>query len=332
MSKIHGISAQRASSPDEPEPIASPPHPQQRPPNKSHAAESDTSARSAAVDSLVAGHEAASRSPSAASRFVAIQRPPVTSEPSILGGAYAETKTEQAVHNVAIVAARLGLPTKVLDAALQRDAFTDFSPLSSTSHIVLGNHIHLNEADSAAARDWNERSLSASTAVGTVYHEAIHQYLLAPRSEQVRQFVANGIGLYSNAEVSNAGEFQKANNPELVFHEAVASYAGHRISTWLEAYENLTKFARQGTLTPEKVAMIESTYNDKMAERVFGYETNGIVDQALGEDETSFTRQRIPEAVRTYVDNVLLEGRIPSRFRSDSTFQEYATLAARHST
>jgi hypothetical protein len=32
------------------------------------------------------------------------------------------------------------------------------------------------------------------------------------------------------------------------------------------------------------------------------------------------------------VDNVLLEGRIPSRFEDDSTFREYATLVANGAT
>lgn len=229
------------------------------------------------------------------------------------------------MRHVTATAARLGLPTRMLQAVVAYGSFGDASE-NYTSRLT--SRLYLNQDTVTDAESWTEESLPGpSGAVGTVYHESVHQYLETSESPAIKEFIREGVRAYTPADVRSRhpGIVETNSDPKSVFHEAVAGYVGHRISTWEHAREQLEARARLGSLTPEGYKFIVDTYNQQMRRRVFGYQDTPSWAVVLGEPARKDTTMRIPEGVRAFADTVLLEGRIPDRFQDDPLLRSYAS-------
>ncbi|MGE0324536.1 MAG: RHS repeat domain-containing protein, partial [Polyangiaceae bacterium] len=160
----------------------------------------------------------------------------------------------------------------------------------------------------------------------TLYEEAAHATLSwesgAGRvgthpSKVFEEFYAQGVKEYTGAKLTTGAT---TTDPERLFDEAVGEYVGHRVATWWEAYERLKVMEDKGTLTKKGIATVEKYYNDEMKKRTFGYSTEAGVDTR--------TTQAMSKKTQAFVDGVMLEGRIESKFKSDKTLEGFKSSKA----
>lgn len=151
------------------------------------------------------------------------------------------------------------------------------------------------------------------TGVQTIYHESTHAYFdLLSGEPAVSDVIRHGEAHYEEAPLQGGGT---GDDPERIFQEAAASYVGHRVSTWWLAFEELSMAVAgrfPDAILSTWIDRTRNNYNNRMAERTFGYqETGGFL--GFGTSQTETTRQ-MSQQLKDFLDNHLLEGKIPDNF------------------
>jgi hypothetical protein len=170
-----------------------------------------------------------------------------------------------------------------------------------------------------------------SEAIQTLYHEATHAYLVSQKEDlAVKKLMESGKRYYTNAPLKYG---ETADDPERLFHEAAASYVGHRAATWWNTLESIvyvervirgrTKGSRRTALQWAQNKLlyridilinqakgIPQKYNDAMRQLTFGYE-----DELRGLSFVQIeTTKRMPDVLKQFCDHVILEGKMPDQF------------------
>src|SRR5262249_41482371 len=115
----------------------------------------------------------------------------------------------------------------------------------------------------------NARAIGGASSIQTVYHESTHAYFDRHSDDsEVARLIRGGESYYEGAPLQRGGT---TSNPGRVFQEAAASYVGHRVSVWWQAYDMLTFMQARGPLNDATIARVRSDYERGMTERVFGY-------------------------------------------------------------
>jgi len=168
--------------------------------------------------------------------------------------------------------------------------------------------------------------------VQTIYHEATHAWLDVKKdTAEVRVLRQQGLEYYKEAPLT-AG---RADDPERIFEEAIASYVGHRTAAYWQALEELTIISDTLTTKPTPDAQarilahaktVRATYERLMGERVFGYQTPG-----WWSSQQIYTKRIVSSQIKTFADTRLLENRLPDQFaRTGSPKAIWDRLARDH--
>ncbi len=218
-------------------------------------------------------------------------------------------------------AARVGLPSRFLNVVKEHYCFKlgnrDYAQYNF-SYISLTQGVY---------DDLRNVSLARS-GVGTFYHESTHAFMDIKRSVDPRykEIFKKGIAYYKDAPLINGA---KANDPEYLFGEAVASYVGVRVHGWATALDSLnfvftkltsSDFVYQKSSVIEHLEGIKKSYNDTMAMRKYGYQ---YVDGFLGfGSKQADTSRPLPDWLAKFLDREILEGRIPNNFMDVPVFRD----------
>ncbi|CAN92241.1 hypothetical protein sce2082 [Sorangium cellulosum So ce56] len=242
----------------------------------------------------------------------AVSAAPVVQRKYINNVLYAVTAFSKFIEN----AKKYGLPTKILERikfperTIELGNADQYNPVLNT--LSLRKDTLQSVENMAPTLPFGE-----SSSIQTIYHESTHAILdLLENDPKFAKFIKAGVAHYQGAPTT-AGK--PTNDPERVFQEAAASYVGGRVASWWSALECLTVAT---TIPVDKrakwVARCRKEYDSAMTERIFGYSYEGIWAQ-LSNDQTSTTRA-ISEEMKTFMDQELLEGKIPDSFASVSHF------------
>lgn len=211
-------------------------------------------------------------------------------------------------------AERFGLPVGMLRNVARSD-YT-YRQGSSTSVSPWLNTMTFEPADLAAVANMSpSKPRKEARGVQTIYHEATHAWLDVKQDDaEVRVLRQEGREYYKDAPLS-AGQ---ADDPERIFEEAIASYVGHRTSTYWQALEELTIIADTLAAKPAPDAQarilgqaktVRATYERQMGERVFGYQTPG-----WWSSQQIYTKRLVSSSIKDFADVRLLENKLPDQF------------------
>jgi hypothetical protein len=218
-------------------------------------------------------------------------------------------------------AEKYGLPTRFL---------REVEPSFSISQSWFGgsgvyNYFNVMSLAPAAMQDVDSLSADArgrgASGITTIYHESTHAWFkLKAKDPRVAEIIQQATDYYQNAPLQGGG---KADDAARVFTEAAACYVGDRVGYWWLAFQQLSSLASADAADPAVVQKFTNearrTYDKRMAERVFGYqETGGIL--GFFTHQTSTTRQ-ISDNLREFLDETLLEGKVPDHFDDVEGFQ-----------
>jgi hypothetical protein len=214
---------------------------------------------------------------------------------------------------------RLGAPTRLVvltNADIAPEAGGgSFSP--SLFGIGRGT-IFLDPQAMQSLRLTGQGIFGASTAIGTLYHEATHAYFDAHKDDPtVRELVERGTTYYTGAPLTNG---KKASDPSRIFQEAAASYVGERIASWLNTYTMLKGLSERGNLTHAAVERVAKNYDRQMSDmssESFGYESSHNLGPQVSVDKT------LPDETKQFLDDTVLEGKIHDKFNDDPTFTDF---------
>jgi hypothetical protein len=208
------------------------------------------------------------------------------------------------------IAEAQGMPVKVLRRVKEGYSLKPWAD-SDGSRMTL-NRLDLTESTMSGLR----QSPISTSSVGTLYHEATHAFLDLTDDDETSMF-ENVMSVYKDALLFDGTH---VSDPERVAHEAAAEYVGTRAAlTWqamimMAAAEGILDDVDSGKSTAAdavgdigRMAPIPLTYNDQMQQRVFGYEEKSG-------SQVSVALQPIPEQLKDYCDNVILEGKIKDDF------------------
>jgi hypothetical protein len=179
--------------------------------------------------------------------------------------------------------------------------------------------------------------IGEATAIQTIYHEATHAYLdLLSNDPRFSQFITAGEQHYQGARTTQGAT---TTDPERVFHEAAASYVGHRAATWWSTFESLSIYVSMARTNPAAAGRlrqmnsferVREDYNRQMSQIVFGYsEEGGFL--GVGSRQATTTRAMTGQ-MKTFLDHELLEDKIPDRFEAVAGFQQLLRQAENSST
>jgi hypothetical protein len=219
-----------------------------------------------------------------------------------------------------------GLPVKLLQRVGRDYTF------------LVGSHEHVNPILNTIMLDQNTlesaagaapgKPIGESSAIRTVYEEATHAYLdLVADTPKFRRFIAGGERHYTGARTT---EGVPNTDPMRVFQEAAGTYVGHRAALWWTVYDQLAAYVHGSRdsayaarlLNTGQIARLHSDYNAGMAARVFGYSDEGGF-LGFGAEQMETTRPLTGE-MKAFLDQELLEGKIPDNFDDVPTFQKLA--------
>jgi hypothetical protein len=163
--------------------------------------------------------------------------------------------------------------------------------------------------------------ITDSSTVQSIYHESTHAYLTEHRHQDpVRKFYEEGTKYYEGAPTVRNGT---TSDPEEVFQESAAAYVGSRAGAWMLAYRSVLFWVQHGN-RPFNLDDIAGTYNKTMAQRVFGYSTEG----GFFSKKQVSTKRPIAEDARAFLDHELLEGKIPDSFDQVVAFKRLVANAS----
>jgi RHS repeat-associated protein len=189
-------------------------------------------------------------------------------------------------------------------------------------------YIELPRAKVAGAqRDFDPAS------VATFYHESSHAFLdflsgsfLGHRS-QYEAFIKRSEDYYRNAPLEGGGVSKK---PHLRFQEEVAWYVDRRVQAYLEALGNIERIASSASKDLWSPSKIKAQIGQ--ARKVY---EKGIIDPVgwtkdsgwlfIGDNKQT-TRRMSPE-IRQFINDKILEGKIPERFDEVPFIQKVLTDA-----
>jgi hypothetical protein len=175
-----------------------------------------------------------------------------------------------------------------------------------------------------------EPPFGESTVISTIYHEATHAFFdIMNDRPVVKDLVGRASGYYLGAPFKNAPNL-KLEKPEIVVQEGAAMYVEQRAATWWKTFEALT-LLRQDALTNAavmtnfhtKLIPIRQDYDRELAQLSFGYEPRSI-SGSKGIQQLYVNKPIFPELKR-YLDQVLLESKIPDQFDQVLYFTSLAT-------
>jgi hypothetical protein len=252
-----------------------------------------------------------------------------------LGPAGRETdEAERALGNVISTGEETGLPVRYL-WWVQDHVPVETGPEGSASQFQVGivyNRIRLSPQDVGNSAAWSAKSQVslAHQSAATVYHEAAHAFMWtcaknAPENSDYGSFYRDGVRYYQNAPLRTADGKSAGvtGDPQDVFMEAVGNYVDHRVLAYSHARGQLLWYQEHGGITPERFAEVEQQYNQKMAQRSFGYDNlNPIQELYYGESELATTRP-LSEPLRKFIDERMLEGKIPDQFRDSALYRDF---------
>ena len=155
--------------------------------------------------------------------------------------------------------------------------------------------------------------------VRTLFHEFAHAYLsLEYGSKKVRKFFAAAAAHYKDAELVPYGKKARTtSNPWRLADEAAAGYVGTRARQWWATYLILSK-AKPG----EDVSQTESTYNEILKNKVYGYSPEAGEGKDAGNEVKLRTTREMPDWMKRFLDKELLEGKIHDSFEDDPVFMK----------
>jgi hypothetical protein len=161
--------------------------------------------------------------------------------------------------------------------------------------------------------------MKGSSGIGTIFHEATHAWLdLNSDRPEVAGLTARGEEHYEGAPLQGGGV---TSDPWRVFQEAAASYVGERAGRWWSTFQMLSSLAAAQKLTPDKLGLVQAKYDQEMAETVFGYSAEGGF-LGIGASHR-YTSRPSPLALRRFLDQTLLEGKIPAQFSQVAAFSRF---------
>jgi hypothetical protein len=266
-------------------------------------------------------------------------------KPGPLDGAANQLKAKQAVkqqyRQLILDAEQYGLPTRFLqyvsdhysiEPARQLIAQIHGFPIYTSrgnSADIDNNELFLTSAIMDDVKSLDPRVIGPeSKAIDTIYHESTHAFidLMSERGDpKWRTIIKNGEAYYLDAPLETGGKAWRGKYAERLFHEAAAMYVGWRASRWWERYETLTYMALKidrGETPYQQIPKIldfqRNIYNEKMAERTFGYMEHRVVQT----NPPVKTTKKISDELKNFLDRELLEGKIPDDFDQVPGFQK----------
>jgi hypothetical protein len=279
------------------------------------------------VADWVMSEDAGSFPPIAAANGAArLQRfPPPTQEQIEL--AHQGERLPAEFHVLVEKAASYGLPVKFLRLVEQGVTMTSTGEGGGAQYDPLANILTLSEPEVSAAQslDPTAASIASGTIPINLYHESTHAWFdLMSGDADVARFVAEQVEYYTGAPVKAGGV---TNEPYRMFMEAAATYVEHRVQNWWMAYRWLSFVAQEGLLDEAMVAKARRDYDKAMASDVFGYSYTLQLALPPTREQTETTRPVSAEFKR-FMDERILEGKIPDRFEDVTLFAEMIASVA----
>lgn len=222
--------------------------------------------------------------------------------------------TRQSFVNFIADAERFGLPVGMLRDVADSDYTYELG--GSTNVSPWFNALTFEPADLASVADMSlSKPRKEAGGVQTIYHEATHAWFDVKKdAADVRVLREQGREYYKDAPLGQG----RADDPDRIFDEAIASYVGHRTSIYWQALEELTIISDTLTTKPAPHAQarilvhaksVRATYERQMGERVFGYQTPG-----WWSSKQLYTTRIVSSHIKTFADKRLLENRLPDQF------------------
>lgn len=160
----------------------------------------------------------------------------------------------------------------------------------------------------------------------TAYHESTHAFIdLMEEKAPLKPIVASARDYYSRATRSDG---HKVQDPYRALQESAATYVGHRAANYWWMHEHLLlleEFTKEGTVIDPDIdfsslTKIGQVYNRQMDDNLFGYEPYSSW-RGGAQIELDVA---IHPALKTYCDDVILEGKVKD------TFLDYFTAGTTH--
>jgi hypothetical protein len=210
-----------------------------------------------------------------------------------------------------VAAARFrGLPTQFLENISEH-----YSIWEGNAHTKPMVNVIVLPPDSLSA--WREISMDrTANGLHNFYHETTHAFLdLKSDDPKFAKFINDGERYYEGAILENG---ERASDPHRLFQEAAAQYVQHRVALFYRTLSILRVLACVQEVMParipEDLAKITREYVDGANQPIFAYER-----PFLGEQEHT-TRDISPE-IKSFLDQELLEGKIPPDFDAVENFR-----------
>jgi hypothetical protein len=206
-------------------------------------------------------------------------------------------------------AQHIGLPVGYLNRLIGRYQFMTRPKQEgpSTTDVVF-NYIEF--LPSVKSETTFELFRTSGNSIGTVFHECVHAYFdLYEDEPPLPSLKREGVGYYGEALLKDGS---RPDNPNYVFNEAAANYVGSRVAAFANAYFEVMAAKQGKSVGGGERAAVEigramdyyrKGYNNRIAERVFGYDPSEME-----------TTSAIMPILKTYLDTILLESKIPDDF------------------
>jgi Domain of unknown function (DUF4157) len=213
-------------------------------------------------------------------------------------------------------AQKAGVPVKFLNIVINKTTFEKGDP---DKYTPFSKTVDLSEKTMRGAGLMSDPKIQDSLGIATIYHEATHAYLDQHKDEEpVKHIYEQGVYHYAGAPTREGGETSDA---EEVFQEASAGYVAGRVASWWIAFSALKSNIRIGALTPDKLSLIKDRYNYSMSgPYVEGYSTEGHW-YTLSRHQAS-TLRPISNEMKVFLDEQVLEGKIPDQFDQVAVFMD----------
>ena len=234
-------------------------------------------------------------------------------------------RLEAEYHELLEKAAQYGLPVEILRVVEQNVTMAGIG-VNEVSYNPIFNLLLLHEPSMAASQQLDPAAKRPSMAEipTNVFHESTHAWFdLMSSDPEVARFVAEQVKYYTGAPVESGGE---TSDPHLLFMEAAAIYVENRVQSWWSTLRKLSIATKEGLIDDAFVADRRRDYDTAMARNVFGY--SHVWQLALPPREQTETTQSISPEFKRFMDERLLEGKIPDHFDDVALFSEIVANAA----
>lgn len=213
------------------------------------------------------------------------------------------------------MAATHGLPTRFVSVVLKHYSISEADVGEHETNELL-NEITFKSGTTASglkAMQLGVTPLSASYSgdLGAIFHEATHAYLdVAESDPKVQAFLAAGTEHYQGATVGD----EITTDPGTLLSEAAGNYVGNRITYWWRGLIDLAAQVALGPVSEDTLNRLRSEYENRTAERIFGYDEKGGTDRPMSEE------------IKQFLDGEILENKIPDKFDDVPAFKQLLNL------